>query len=327
MTEPFQILSLDGGGIKGLFSAAVLAHIEKDLKTRIVDHFDLIVGTSTGGIIALALGLGISPKEIVEFYVEKGPKIFPKGWLFRPVRGLQHYVMRKFSARGLEKALQEIAGDKTLGDCQKRLVVPSYNLQENDVYLFKTPHHKRFRRDWEIPVWKVARATSAAPTYFSAYRGIDSVRLIDGGVWANNPCMVGVVEAMSTLSVDSACLKLFSIGTSDGVVRRSSLLDWAGRFLWARHASDVLLDAQSRGAFTQAKLILGTDRTYRINPKVPAGLFGLDKLSTKEHLGMAAHQSRKFIPIFEQHFAAHTAPKYQPFYGRNSDTDETPTTD
>lgn len=75
-TERFQILSLDGGGIKGLFSASVLAKLEDDLGVSIVDHFDLIVGTSTGGLIALGLGMGMRPHELVRFYVESGPKIF-----------------------------------------------------------------------------------------------------------------------------------------------------------------------------------------------------------------------------------------------------------
>ena len=76
MSERFQILALDGGGIKGLFSAAVLAHIEEDLQTRIVDHFDLITGTSTGGIIALALGAGMRPRDVVSFYADEGAAIF-----------------------------------------------------------------------------------------------------------------------------------------------------------------------------------------------------------------------------------------------------------
>ena len=76
MTTKFQILSLDGGGIKGLFSAAILAFLEEDLETKIIDHFDLIVGTSTGGLIALGLGAGLTPRELVEFYVANGPKIF-----------------------------------------------------------------------------------------------------------------------------------------------------------------------------------------------------------------------------------------------------------
>jgi patatin-like phospholipase/acyl hydrolase len=167
--ERFQILSLDGGGIKGLFSAAILAFFEEDLKLKIIDHFDLIVGTSTGGIIALALGLGISPREIVEFYVNKGPMIFPKIKFPR----VKQFLKRKYNSKNLEKALIDCFGDKHLADSKKRLVIPSYNISNDDVYLFKTSHHERLRRDYKVPVWKVAMATSAAPTFFSSFREMD----------------------------------------------------------------------------------------------------------------------------------------------------------
>lgn len=103
MTDRFQILSLDGGGIKGIFSAAVLAHLEDDLQIRITDHFDLLTGTSTGGIIALALGRGMRPREVVQFYVENGPKIFPSSvWI-----SLRRCLRNKFDAAALEIALKE----------------------------------------------------------------------------------------------------------------------------------------------------------------------------------------------------------------------------
>ncbi len=84
----FQILSLDGGGLRGMFSAAVLARLEEDLDVRVVDHFDLIAGTSTGGIIALGLGLGMSPRDILQFYTDHGPRIFRDRSRLRGVRHL-----------------------------------------------------------------------------------------------------------------------------------------------------------------------------------------------------------------------------------------------
>ena len=112
-TSRFQILSLDGGGIKGLFSAAVLAAVEEDLGINVIDHFDLIAGTSTGGIIALGLGLGMRPREIVQFYVWRGPKIFGNrlGW-----RNALHWVFRKFPQGRLMSALQKCFKDARLGD-------------------------------------------------------------------------------------------------------------------------------------------------------------------------------------------------------------------
>ena len=186
LTPPgrFQILSLDGGGIKGLFSAAILAAIEEDLNVNVTDHFDLIAGTSTGGIIAIGLGLGMKPREIVEFYLREGPRIFPS-WF--GAKRLQHWISRKFSAEPLAEALRSCFKDKRFGDSRKRLVIPSFNLGDDDVYIFRTPHHEGLNRDFKVPAWKVALATSSAPTFFPCTREVDKVRLIDGGVWANNP--------------------------------------------------------------------------------------------------------------------------------------------
>src|SRR5687768_16236358 len=113
--QRFQILALDGGGLKGLFAAAVLAEFERDLKVSLVDHFDLICGTSTGGLIALGLGAGMTPAEIVDFYVTTGPQIFPRRSWMRQVFSAKH------EPGPLRAALEEIFGDRVLRDSKKRL--------------------------------------------------------------------------------------------------------------------------------------------------------------------------------------------------------------
>ena len=308
MSKRFQILSLDGGGIKGLFSAVVLAHLEEDLQTRIADHFDLITGTSTGGIIALALGAGMSPKDVVSFYVDEHSSIFPN----RPLGGLRKYFRAKYETIPLEKALRKHFGEKLLGESTKRLVIPSYNLGEDSVYLFKTPHHERLKRDHKIPMWKVALATGAAPTFFPSYHGVDNVWLVDGGVWANNPTMVGVVEAVSMLDVPLDSISVLSLGTTDEVKRRSGKLMHGGLWQWREAAVDVVLRGQSVGAFTQAQHLLGKDKVTRIDPQVPDGLFALDNVSVKTILGKAAHVSRHYTPTIEKSFTPHSATKYKP---------------
>ncbi|MCD6390207.1 MAG: patatin-like phospholipase family protein [Desulfobulbaceae bacterium] len=310
MIERFQILSLDGGGIKGLFSAAVLALLEEDLDLHIADHFDLIVGTSTGGIIALALGMGMRPREIVRFYVDKGPEIFAGNRLF----GIKHFVHSKYDSDSLKDALKECFGERRLADSVKRLVIPSYNIGEDDVYLFKTPHHERLRRDYKVPVWKVALATSAAPTYFPACKEIDHSRLVDGGVWVNNPTMVGVVEAVSMLDVPLGAIRVLSLGTTNAVKGRPKKLDQGGLCQWGTEAVDVIMRGQSIGAFTQALHLLGRDRIVRMDPKVPDGVFALDKLSEEKLLGKAAHESRQFSPQFKEKFAGHESPEFKPLY-------------
>lgn len=185
----FQILSIDGGGIRGLFAAAILAALEEDLSIDIRRHFDLISGTSTGGIIALALGRGISPRDLVDFYVEEAPKIFGGNpWL----RKCRKVVRSKYDNAPLKSALQEVFGQSTLAESGKRLIIPCFSLDSDDVYIFKTPHHERLVRDGRVPMWQVALATSAAPTYFPASDYTDSIRLIDGGVWANNPTVIAI---------------------------------------------------------------------------------------------------------------------------------------
>ncbi|WP_321404773.1 CBASS cGAMP-activated phospholipase [Maridesulfovibrio sp.] len=308
--DRFQILALDGGGIKGLFSAAILAQLESDFCIRIQDHFDLIAGTSTGGIIALGLGKGLSPKELVEFYIHEGPNIFPDSYLDTP----RHLVSCKYGSTSLEVCLKKNFGDVILGESERALVIPAYNISEDDVYLFKTPHHKGLRRDWKVEMWKVAMATSAAPTYFPAFTGVDDMRLIDGGVWANNPTMVGIAEAKNKLGVPLEAIRVFNIGTTDEVKGRPKNLDKGGRWQWKSEAIEVVLRGQSLGAFTHAGLLLGKKNVVRLDPQVPDRHFALDKVSTEGLLGKAAHFSRHIGPSFEEKFLKHTAPKFVPLH-------------
>lgn len=311
----FQILSLDGGGIKGILSAAILAKLEDDFGTRIVDHFDLIAGTSTGGIIALGLGLGLSGRDILQFYVEEGPRIFPSWFGLKKV---WHWFAAKYSPAPIEAALHRCFGERKLGDSRKRLVIPAYDLSADDVYIFRTAHLERLRRDYKVSARQVARATSAAPTYFPSARGLDHLRLIDGGVWANNPSMVALVEAVSerNLNVALADAHLLSIGTSSAVEDRKSRLDNGGIIGWARGAAvgDVIMRGQSEAANNQAGLLLG-ERFTRLDPSVPPGKFLLDGVkSANELVARAAHDSRKFAPKFETRFFSHHAASFTPFH-------------
>ncbi len=312
----FRILALDGGGLRGLFSAAVLAHLEQDLDIKIADHFDLITGTSTGGIIAIGLGLGLRPSELVEFYTGKGPGIFPASkWRLGRWRRFARWLRRhKYDSGPLESSLKEAIGDDLFGSSNKRLVIPSFDLGLDQVRVFRTPHHPRLRRDWQFPAWKVAMATTAAPTYFPAWRGIDSMRLIDGGVWANNPTLVGLVEATSTLNVPWDSIKILSIGTCDDLNRRPDGLDLGGLLAWRTGAVSVIMRGQSVGTNNIVKLMLSNDRVHRLDPPVPEGLFALDKCTQDEHMALAARESLHFSPVFDKEFKPHKASNYKPLY-------------
>lgn len=313
MSNRFQILALDGGGIKGLFSAAFLSKLEEDLNTKITDHFDLIVGTSTGGIIALGLGLGLSPRELVEFYFKKGPQIFRKIPLWT---SLKNMFFAKYSGSALESVFQEnnCFGSKLLGESKKRLVIPSYNIDTNDVHVFKTAHHERFKRDYKIPAWKIARATSAAPTFFPISKNIDSTRLIDGGVWANNPAMVGLFEAIAILNIPFPQIRILSVGTTEELKQSPNVLSkFGGWSLWANNVVQLIIQAQSVSISAQLKLLL-KDNFVRVNPKVPAGLFGLDKMNMDKLFAFASTHSRTESPNFDVKFKDHKAGEFIPVY-------------
>jgi patatin-like phospholipase/acyl hydrolase len=309
----FQVLALDGGGVRGIFTAAILAGLEEDTGRRIVDHFDLVVGTSTGGIVALGPGAGLTPREILDFYVSQNRSIFsnPLGW-----RILRRPFAAKYRPKRLQAALQRTFGQTLLGDSAVPLVIPSFNLGENAVYIFKTPHHERLKRDHRVPMWAVAMATSAAPTFFPAFRlPGDGVRLIDGGVWANNPAMVGVTEAVSMFGQRLDDIRVLSLGTTSTVKLGRTKLDNGGLVRWGFNAADVFLDGQSAGAFAQVQHLVGVDHAHRLNPPAPKELESLDACDAQDLIAKAAHYSRQFCPAFESTFGSHVRSQYAPFHG------------
>lgn len=294
----FQVLALDGGGYKGMFASGVLACLEADLGIRVTDHFDLICGTSTGGIIALGLGAGLSPAQILDFYVTRGAEIFPRK------RSWTHLRRAKYDPSALNAALSEIFGERTLGDSVRPLAIPAYDLTNDDVYLFRTPHAPNLRRDHRERMVDVALATSAAPTYLPAHR-LRGLRLIDGGMWANNPTMVGLVEAVRTFGRPLQDVAIFSVGTTTDLIHRPSKLDGGGLIAWRNDAISVVLAGQSVAAANHARLLLGRERFLRVDPPVPAKVLKLDGVTPDQLRGRAEHVSRHICGDFEARFLGH----------------------
>jgi len=306
----FQILSLDGGGLKGIFTAAFLAKWETDTGNSVVDHFDLIAGTSTGGIIALGLGLGLSATEILNFYETKAESIFTR----RALGNLKHWFFVKHSSEGLESALRGIFAERILGESRRPLVIPSYYAARGQLYLFKTPHHKRLRSDWKEKVIDVARATAAAPTYFSPYIKESGLELVDGGVWANNPVMLGISEALGYFGKRQEMVAALRIGTTYEVRSVEAFASDGGKLSMCAAAIDYMLRGQEHSASAMARHILTEHRYYEVNPAVPPGDFALDKLS-KELIALADHEYRfHSSDLDERGFFRHRAAPYTPYY-------------
>lgn len=243
----FKILCIDGGGIKGLYSARILEKFEKKFNCRTSDHFDMICGTSTGGLIALALTSLISAEDICKFYVEKGEIIFPKHKVRKvPFFGKIDYGFLKqiafggkFSNEGLKKSLDEIFKDRKIGDANNLLCIPSYSITEAKPKVFKFDHNEgSLSRDNNAKMVDVALATSAAPTYFpmAELPFYNNEQFIDGGVWANNPTLVGLLEALNCFvgkeknynSIKILSLSSLSItgGNPTGLKNERSFRDW-----------------------------------------------------------------------------------------------------
>ncbi|MFI7167364.1 CBASS cGAMP-activated phospholipase [Rhodococcus erythropolis] len=308
--DRFQILALDGGGAKALFTAHVLARLEEDLGISVADSFDLVAGTSAGGIVALALGSGMRPAEIVDHFTELVSSVFPGRRRRSPLRVLRP----AYREDALRMALFGVLGDRLLGHSTKRLLIPSWDVQVGSVHVFKTPHHSRLRRDWRVPMVEVAMATSAAPTYFPA-ANVDNHRLIDGGVWANNPSVIAIAEAVSMLDTPLTAIRVLNIGTMDAVDNHSKKLDRGGLAVWATRVAPVLLAASSRGGQGTAEHLVGTGNYQRFDARVPGGLYSLDRIDPKALAGLAGSVSRTLSPAYHDRFADHCAADYVPLAG------------
>lgn len=303
----FQVLALDGGGYKGLFSAALLGALEEDYGVSVVDCFDLVAGTSTGGIIALGLGAGLKPRQLVDFYVEEGPKIFRASRL-RPIRQL---FRSKYDPDPLRKAVDEVFGQRCLWESKVPLCVPAYDLQGDDVYLFRTPHSERLRRDWRERMADIAMATAAAPTFLPAHH-LDGLRLVDGGVWANNPAIVAVAEAVSEFGIALGDIRLLSLGTTSDLGVKPEKLDRGGLKQWARAVTPLILHGQSRADENATGHLVGRDRVLRIDPVVPEGVLRLDGVNPTQLMGLARSHSRNRSGDFERIFLGHQPAPYTP---------------
>lgn len=311
----FQILSLDGGGLKGIFTASFLAALEENTGKAIVDHFDLIAGTSTGGIIALALGLGFRPKEILEFYLEIGPKIFPaQGFLRRSLYAAKHLIYRKYPSDLLKGSLSDkrYFGKRLLGESTKRLIIPSFDPLRNDVYIYKTAHHERLKCDYKIPAWQIAVATASAPTYFPVFVTDSHIRLIDGGIWANNPTMIALAEALGYLNQDQENIAILSIGTTHKNTRSSWMQFHGGLLPWTRKATEFMMYGQKVSANNQAYHIVGSEKFLRVDPIVEKN-YSLDKIYD-ELIGIGQSEARIRINEIDEMFLQHRADKFVPVY-------------
>ncbi len=271
-----KVLSIDGGGIRGILPAMVLAEIERRTGERIAEMFDLIAGTSTGGILALGLtkpGQGGEPEygaeELTRLYEAEGKSIF-----FIPVwhriRSAGGVTEEKYPATGIEEVAEGYFGDVRLAQAHKEILITAYEIEGRSPWFFKRRHARDNRKEGDIFLMRdVARATSAAPTYFEPFLieggPHNGCALIDGGVHSNNPAMCAYVEARKIHPEENDFL-VVSLGT--GELTRSlpyeEVKGW-GLALWAQPILNVVFDGVADTVDYQLRELLaseGDDRRY-----------------------------------------------------------------
>ncbi len=272
----YRILSLDGGGIRGLITALWLNRLEQELEPPLWRHFDLVAGTSTGAILACAVAGEIDTRRIIRLYASEGRRVFPTprlGFLRRVARFWPRWVRGpRYRGRGLEDALDSVFGDARFEDLKLRALVTAYDTFTGKPVIFKSDR----ARHRGLRVRDVCRASSAAPTYFPPHRlriGGAAVPLIDGGVVANNPAACAIAEAVRvnrprperdgpTYGLDE--LLVASFGTGE-VVRRitgEEARRWSA-VRWAEPVIDVLFGGSSDAVDYLACQLISGDNYFR----------------------------------------------------------------
>jgi patatin-like phospholipase/acyl hydrolase len=283
-----RILSIDGGGIRGLIPGVVLAEIERTTRKPIAELFDVIAGTSTGGILACGLnapdGDGrprFSAAALVDMYVNEGALIFPHHVLER----MTDLFDEKFPATGIEEVLHRYVGESRLSEALTGLFVTAYDIERRKPKFFRSRDAKQDpARDH--PLWMVARATSAAPTYFEPFRLPGMVAgeyqaLVDGGVFANNPALCAYVDSSAGPGqVRPADVVVVSLGT--GAQNRPIMYDRAkewGKLQWAAPILDVVFDGVSSTIDYQLEQILDDENYFRLQAELTIASDDMDDAS------------------------------------------------
>ncbi len=289
----FKILSIDGGGIRGIIPAVVLAEIERRSGRRIAESFDLIAGTSTGGILALGLtrpGEAQAPlysaSDLLKLYDEEGPSIFSRS-LWHKLRAIGNALEERYPAAPLEKILERYFGEARLSEAVTNVMVTAYEIEQRRPFFFKS-HNAKNRPEDDFFMRDAARATSAAPTYFEPVKldvndPLGRVVLVDGGVYANNPAACALVEAFCKFGAAPEDVVLVSLGTGELTrpIPYEEAKDW-GLIGWAQPLLNVVFDGVSDSVNYQLKNLLNRDgrrNYYRLQLKLDKGSDDMDDAS------------------------------------------------
>lgn len=272
----YCVLSIDGGGIRGLVTTIMLQRLlEQPGLNKLLDSIDLVAGTSTGGLLALGIARQLDIAEIRDIYVDKGPEIFADSWLDDLVN-VGKLLGADYSIKPLGRVLQNLLGDATLGQLKKRVLITAFDLDNEDPDPAKRTWKPKIFHNFPGPnndrdqlAYKVGMYTSAAPTYFPTVDGY-----VDGGVYASNPSMCALAQTQDQRygpppSLDDIVLLSLGTGMSLQYVKGPSH-DW-GYVQWVKPLINLMLDGTAGIADYQCRQILD-GRYHRLAPVFPPGI-------------------------------------------------------
>jgi Patatin-like phospholipase len=269
----YRILALDGGGIRGLYTAVLLDRLSEQVP-GFTDRADMLAGTSTGGILALGLARRIAIKNLIALYQNNGNAIFSRT-LWHEIRDLGDLTGSKYDDDDLIRIIRATLGEGTLDDLLPRhVLIPSFDLDNEAAppaaRMWKPKFFHNFEgadSDGQEKIADVALRTSAAPTYFPAYQGY-----VDGGVVANNPAMAALAQAIDpeTGGQQLTDLRIFSVGTglTPQFVSSGDRLDW-GLAQWAPVLANMMIEGMMGVADYECGRLLG-NKYFRLGPVLPA---------------------------------------------------------
>jgi patatin-like phospholipase/acyl hydrolase len=314
-------LSIDGGGIRGVLPAAFLSELESRYLggASIGAYFDLLTGTSTGGIIVLGLASGMTAVAIQAFYTDHGREIFPSvSGRFRRIKQrikcLRSFARYQYDRAPLERHLRLAFQRKTIGELSRRICVPAFD-GRTETHVFKTPHHPDFRIDWHEELVTAGLATSAAPSFFSVYQSGDR-KFADGGVWANNPIMIGLVEALASYDLERENIEILSLGCGEEQMEISrEQISKGGLYYW-RNIMSAAMHLSGQNALGQAGLLIGRDRILRVDATL-ANAIRLDdaEMAIRDLPGVAEILADDFGQRVAGTFLTEPAQTYRAFHG------------
>jgi hypothetical protein len=301
MDEVFKILAIDGGGIRGVFAAQILKRIKEELRVEFPKEFEIISGTSTGSIIAGGLAIDYPVDKIVSLYKREGKNIFHRNysnsfnWL-----NWKSFFKSKYDSKYLKEVLNNIFQDLTLSQTKTRLIIPSSDISNGNVFVFKSNYDPGFVRDKDIKLADAILASCSAPIFFNPAK-VKEYLLADGGLWANNPSLVALTEAMGRrFNKRKEEIKILSLGTGMGKKYynpKDYRKNWGLR-QWGAGLVSTVMNLQSTNVDNIVGFILGEEERFvRLNFETDCDV-ALDDIDAVDNL--IARADEKFTYSFDK---------------------------